>query len=162
MGEFDTTIDTRGLEAILKALKNPPMARVGILSTKTHSPETPPKKGSKPFSLTNAQLGAMHEFGGPKVKQRSFLKMPITLMLDKRLKKSGILDEANLRKLIATRSAANIVRLIAVIAESIVRDAFQTGGFGQWTPSNMKRKKVQMTLLETQQLRDSITSEVDG
>ncbi len=53
-----------------------------------------------------------------------------------------------------------LVKKVAVVAEGIVAEAFDTGGFGQWPPSDMTHKKVHQTLVETQQLRNSITSEV--
>jgi phage gpG-like protein len=52
------------------------------------------------------------------------------------------------------------LKKVAVLAEGIVADAFASGGFGKWPPSDMTHKKNHQTLVETQQLRNSITSEV--
>ena len=51
---------------------------------------------------------------------------------------------------------------MGAVGESIVQDAFSTGGFGKWKPSRMENKQTKQTLVETQQLRNSITSDVKG
>ncbi len=52
------------------------------------------------------------------------------------------------------------MKRIAIVALDVVLGAFATGGYGKWKPSNMEHKKVHMTLVETQQLRNSVTEEV--
>jgi hypothetical protein len=49
---------------------------------------------------------------------------------------------------------------IGETAEKIIQDGFTSCGFGKWKPSDMTHKKVAMTLVETQQLMESISSEV--
>lgn len=144
-------IDTRGLDQFIRALKSVPKSRVGILGEKNARDS----KGGE----TNASIGARHEFGKGK-KLRSFLRMPLTNYLQKYLDKSDAFDKETLSKVIAEGSLIPWLKKVALTAENVVGDAFKTGGFGEWFPSNMKYKKVQMTLVETQQLRNSITSEV--
>lgn len=80
--------------------------------------------------------------------------------LAKRLEEAGFISKESIKAVAKTKSVRPWFLKIAALCESIVLGAFETGGFGKWKPSNMKRKKVHMTLVETQQLRNSITSEV--
>jgi phage gpG-like protein len=147
-----TTLDMTGLEKLIKALKQKARVRVGILG------DSAPREGSG--GASNADIGAAHEFGTSTLPQRSFLRMPITMLLDKRLKDSNILSVDNLRKVLKTGSMVDILKQVGIVAEGIVADAFDTGGFGKWVPSDMTRKTNHQTLVETTQLRNSITSEV--
>lgn len=152
--KFD--LNTDGLDKLLKALKNPPTVRVGILGDNAVR-----GSGTSQTKLNNATIGLFAEVGTSKSPQRSFLRIPIINHLDKYLKAAGLLSPANLRKLLKTGSLRDIMKMVGVVAEQIVSDGFASGGFGEWVPSNMKRKKNHQTLVETQQLRNSITSEVD-
>jgi phage gpG-like protein len=147
----DTEFNMTGLEQLLKSLKNPPVARVGILGNDNA------RTGDGP---SNATIGAYHEFGTTTLPVRSFLRMPITVFLDKKLKSSGAFSKDVLKRVIAGGSLVPWLKLVAVTAEGIVAEAFATGGFGTWVPSDMKYKKNHQTLVETHQLRDSIASEV--
>lgn len=153
MSNDETTLNVTGLDKLLKALKQkPPVARVGILGDKDVR-----STGDSP---SNATIGASHEFGTSKLPQRSFLRVPLSDKLTNEIGVSGALNEGVLKEVMAERSVIPWLRKIAILAEGIVSEAFDTGGFGKWKPSNMKYKKNHETLVETQQLRNSITSEV--
>ncbi len=155
MSDMDdvVVIKTEGLDKLLRALKqNLPTARVGILG----SDDVRSTKGNP----SNATIGAAHEFGTSKLPMRSFLRVPITEHLQSKMESSGALDKQVLKQVIAEGSVVPWMKKIAVLAEGIVAEAFATGGYGKWMPSNMDNKKNHQTLVETQQLRDSITSEV--
>lgn len=151
MSDETVTINTKGLDQLVKALKGSlPTARIGILGSDSRS-------GGGP---SNATVGAAHEFGTTKLPQRSFLRIPISENLDKEITNSGALDKDVLADVVKKGTIVPWLKKITIIAESIVAEAFSTSGFGKWIPSNMQFKKNQQTLVETQQLRDSITSEV--
>jgi phage gpG-like protein len=165
-------LETKGLDQLLKALKaKPPVARVGILGEKANRTEgkttltfdevrslsKPRKGGNVP---TNAEIGAAHEFGTSRLPARSFLRVPLADRLQKEMESSGALDKAVLAEVIRSGSVVPWLKKVAVLAEGIVADAFATGGFGKWKPSDMRYKKVHQTLVETNQLREAITSEV--
>lgn len=152
MADDETTFQIAGLDKLLKALKaKPPTARIGIAAT--------PRTG-KSDRLTNAQIGAFHEFGTSKLPQRSFLRVPIIDHLAKRLESSGLLDKDLLAQVIASGSVFPWVEQIVFTAEDIVDEAFATGGYGKWIPSDMRYKQNKQTLIETSQLRDAIVTEV--
>lgn len=146
-----------GLKELLEILSNKvklPSAKVGILGSNSQRPEDNPEQ------LTNAQIGLFHELGIGE-NQRSFLRMPITMKLNDELNKNGAFDEETIKDLLISKEGKKFVEKIAITAEAISIDSFDTGGFGLWKPSNMKNKKVHQTLVETGQLRDSVTYEVE-
>lgn len=173
--DSETTLETPGLDKLIRAMKaKAPSIRIGILGAKSARDEQAVKGGKAVNASsgklkaakgtvnveTNAEVGAIHEFGSKNSPQRSFLRVPIADNLGKEMERSGALDKASLAEVIKGGSILPWAKKIAVIAEGIVAEAFKTGGFGKWVPSNMKNKKVHDTLVETQQLRNSITSEV--
>lgn len=152
MSDNGITLNVQGLEKLLKALKQkPPTARVGILGQGTARSDG---------ELSNAQIGAFHEFGTSRHPVRSFLRLPISALLNKELAASGLLKKEQMAEVLKTGSVIPWLKKVVLVAERIVLGAFDTGGYGTWIPSNMAHKKNFQTLVETQQLRNSITSEV--
>lgn len=147
-------LNTKNLDGLIKALKeNMSRARVGILGAKTNR---------KDPGATNAGIGAIHEFGSSKMPMRSFLRVPIADNLQKRLEDTGALDKDVLNDVVKQGTVVPWLKKIAVLAEGIVAEAFASRGFGKWpawrTPGYKNRDN--RILVDTGQLRDSITSEV--
>lgn len=173
MSDAAATINIKGLYKLLKALKQKqPVVRVGILGDKTQRTENKtklsfsevqnlvkPRKSGK--QLTNAELGALHEFGGANMPQRSFLRMPLTERLNKEMQRSGAFSEQAFKGVMQQGTVIPWLKKLAVLAESIVLGAFDSGGYGKW-PKWKKgyTNRTGMILVDSQQLRNSITSEV--
>jgi len=62
----------------------------------------------------------------------------------------------NIKQVIAEKSLNVWMGKVAATAADTVAEAFKTGGFGQWKPSDMKYKKNKQTLVEEGFLRDSV------
>lgn len=152
----DDEINTKGLDAFLSALTgNIPVTRVGIMGANG-------SRNDADSIITNAELGRIHEFGLNKAGvQRSFLRMPLMTKFDKELEEAGLFDKEAVEKMLAEKSLTEIMKILGIVAERTIQQAFDTGGFGTWKQSDMSKKKVKMTLVETQALRRSITSEVE-
>lgn len=172
MGADDAfEMNTKTLDGVLKALKdNMKKVRVGILGGKTvrnqfhiSGGRSVNAKNGMPKGhievATNADVGAIHEFGGEKMPQRSFLRMPITEKLQKELENSNAFTEDTLKEVVKQGSFLPWLYDLAALAEKIISDAFDTGGFGKW-PKTKTENNTGMTLVDTQQLRNSITSDV--
>lgn len=157
MSEKAYDLDTKGLDQIIKAFKKFPTIRVGILGDGSERVGTDGEKSG----LSNASVGLIHEAGSVNSPQRSFLRIPLATQFDKRLAAAGALDRAILRRMVRTGSALGLAKKLGVMAEGVVLEAFDTRGFGEWKPSDMRFKKVHQTLVETNQLRDSITHEIE-
>lgn len=164
--------DMEQLSQFMKSIADADTVRVkvGILgdgaNSRREGEATPGKKfkGKALSTVTNAEIGLFHEFGDPtrNLPVRSFLRMPIITRLQKYLEDADAFSPRALKKVMEQRSVAPWLTKVGVVAETVIFDAFDTGGFGTWPASNMKNKKVHQTLVETQQLRNSITSEVTG
>lgn len=153
----DVTLELKGLDQLLKAIKGKlPTIKIGIMGN------TSTVKDGK--SVSNALIGAVHEFGAPArgIPQRSFLRVPLANNLTKELQKSGLLDEDTLSEVIKTASILPWMEQVAIVAEGVVEDAFETSGDGSWpTWKNPNYKNEGGALLvDTGSLRDSITTEV--
>ena len=141
-----------GLTNIIKGMKRDYAARVGILGNKNHRGDT---------TLTNAEIGAVHEFGSlsRNIPKRSFIRMPLEVKLPEWLRRhgedyfyfaeKGALDE--------------FYEGLGLDAEVMIAEAFETGGFGTWqpdSPQTIKRKGSDWILVDKSELRNSISSEV--
>lgn len=157
--EISTTVElnTKNLDKLAKALTRKAMKiRIGIFSQNAARTNN----GSSKQTATNATIGAYHEFGTSKLPVRSFLRMPITEKMGETLESSGALDENVLKEVVAQGTIEPWLKKIAIMAEGIVAEAFDTGGFGKWPPSNMDHKTNAQTLVETQQLRNAVTTDI--
>lgn len=155
--EQDTiTINTKTLDDLMAAFRGKlPVARVGIIGSKS-----PARKGA----LTNANIGYKHEFGDPSnnLPMRSFLRVPITEKLEKYLAQYGAFKDTAIKQIIKEKSIVSFMKDLGLTAEQIVIDAFSSNGFGQWAPwSGNYKSKTGDILVDTQQLRNSITSDVE-
>lgn len=153
----DSTLEVKGLDALIAALGVPaPTIRVGILGEKPRQV----KAGSKAASRTNAEIGAAHEFGTSKLPQRSWLRAPLASHFEKALEKAGAFDADALSEVMSSRNLLPYAFKMAVTAEAVILEAFNTGGYGKWPASDMTKKQNAQTLVETRQLRDAVSTEV--
>lgn len=155
------TLNVKGLDQLMKALKaKPPTTHVGILGGGKANRSSDGGKGKTP---TNAEIGAAHEFGAPSrgLPIRSFLRAPIADRLQKEMEKSGALNKDVLADVLKQGTVVPWMQVIAILAEGIVAEAFDTGGFGKWKAhAPGYTNNTGDILVDTKQLRDSITSEV--
>lgn len=149
----------KGLKDLIKAFTNPPKVKIGVLGDKISRTKDLAIKGGE-AKLTNAEIGAIHEYGTSQTPQRSFLRQPITENLQEYLEQAGAFTKESVINIMREKSLIGFMKKVGLTAERIVQDGFDSGGFGKWPPSDMRRKKNKQTLVETQQLRNSITSEV--
>lgn len=106
----------------------------------------------------NPSLGFQHEFGNPdtNLPERSFLRMPLMTQMGEILK----FDWLRRIRMTGVKSA---VKLLGVMGEETVQEAFATGGFGQWPalrPRTIQRKGSSRILIDSAQLRKAVTSRV--
>lgn len=154
MPNDDFEFNSKGFDKLLKTLEeSPPMAKLGVLGD---------GGGRSEDGDDNAAILLKHEFGSGKLPIRSVLRVPIILNLEKYVEKSGFFNMDLLKECVDMRSLKLMVAKLGIVGEQIVADAFKTRGFGQWKESNMAFKKNHETLVETGQLRTSITSVVES
>lgn len=152
MSRFRKIKDLTRLENLAKGLRSKYKVQIGIFGGKSS------RKGG---SLTNAEIGAIHEYGSISgdIPERSFLRIPI------RFKAARIMKEAG-KKFFELFSKSNkkiFWQSLGIAAEGVVQEAFSTGGYGKWKElkeATVKRKGSDAILIDSAQLRRAITSRV--
>lgn len=151
--KIDYNID--GLEDFLRNIGGQWVTRVGILENKASSPHA-----NSP--LTNGEIGVVHELGSMtnNIPPRSFLRLPLETKAKDLLERMG---GKTIQTAIANNKIKDVYALLGVIAEGFIKQAFSTQGYGQWEalkPSTVKAKGSSNPLIDTGQLRRSISSDV--
>lgn len=113
-------------------------------------------------TLNNPSLGAVHEFGviGKGIPSRSFLRMPVIQELPQALL---LTNKGTWQKVILKKGLLGALELLGAYALDVIQLAFDTGGFGSWAPLSkrtIKLKGSNAILIDTAQMRQSITAEV--
>ncbi len=163
---------TLGLSAFKRKLKAADKARVEVGIFSDHN--------ARDDGETNAEVGAKMEFGSfeesvttteqevargrrPMSWQgnpaRSFLHMPINTELPSVLKA----EREELIKSFTEDGPRPMLERVGFMAEAVIQDAFDTGGFGSWPENSEKTKKWKGSdkpLIDSSQLRESISSRV--
>lgn len=141
-----------GLDELRNAVGGTYITRVGILGA----------KDARGGTMGNADIGVIHEFGSETndIPPRSFLRMPLETKRKELMKgmSGSVVKEA-----FKAKDYKRVFQQLGVVGEQIVQSAFSSGGFGQWPalkPSTIDAKGSAAPLIDTAQLRRSITSDV--
>ncbi len=171
-----TTLDDSQLTALGAALRlfSKARVRVGVLAGEKTTRHDIEKENQD--KINNPTLGAAHEFGvkSRNLPARSFLRMPLMLFLPRQVDNIG---RDVWRLLVVQKGPLLALKQLGVLAENVVQQAFETGGFGQWPKwspryarwrSRYERARSRLIgplrpgslLILSAQLRRSITSRV--
>jgi len=155
----DVELDISKMKRLVGFLQNGmPSIKVGIMGQKNKRNDGIP---------TNAEIGFANEFGkmtGPvKIPARSFIRMPLqTHFYDKLLSKKS-LTKKEFEKAVDSGQADKFAAKVGLVAEETIQEAFATRGWGEWKPNapyTVEQKGSDSPLIDTGQLRRSITSKV--
>ncbi|WP_299074739.1 hypothetical protein [uncultured Paraglaciecola sp.] len=113
--------------------------------------------------IKNSELAAIHELGSysRNIPPRSFLRAAFLHGQDEF---GTFLKSEKSKELIAEGDTKTLLARLGLFAETLVQRAFETSGFGQWPAlqsSTVKAKGSSAPLIDTGQLRRSISSEVE-
>ena len=141
------------LQAFVKSLDDKRQVQVGIFGQKS--------KRNNEGTVTNAELGAIHEYGSFSrgIPARSFLRMPIMTKTQQIMKQTAPAAKG----MVANNSLVKTLKVLGSSCEAAVEEAFASRGFGSWkpdAPATVRRKKSETPLIDTSQLRRSIASRV--
>ena len=151
------TYDLSKLQIFVKGLDDKHAVQVGIFGNKNQ------RNSGK--SMTNAKLGAIHEYGSYSggIPARSFLRMPLNLK-SKEILKAALVGA---KELLAKGQKVTLLKRLGIACEAAVDQAFGSRGFGRWpadSPETVRRKRNHGSdnspLIDTSQLRRSIDSRV--
>lgn len=121
--------DTSGLDDLLKSLKTDKVVRIGIIGSKAHAAH----KGG----MTNAELGAIHEFGSSDnahPPRRSFLEEPLKSKLNMKNEDMQGLKKSLWKNVFQKHKPELFLAELGAKAMSIIEGAFLTYGYGTWKP----------------------------
>lgn len=160
MPDNNVRVNIKGLKNLAKALGDDYRIRVGIMGSKAT------RKNGK-GGLTNAEIGFINEFGKMtgkrRIPPRSFLNMPLRLYLADYLLEKKAFSQKEIDKAVKNGTLFDLAKKVGIVAEEVIQEAFATRGFGNWKenrPSTIKKKGSDSPLIDTGELRRSITSEV--
>jgi phage gpG-like protein len=156
----DVEINVKGLDALIRVLQKVQSAsvRVGVLGPSNQRSAV----AGETKTPGNAEIGAIHEFGTATIPERSFLRMPVTKYLGKKLEELGPdTGEALAVKCLKQESLRPFMEIVGITAVGVINEAFASGGFGEWAPhSPGYENNTGMLLVDTTQLRNAVTYEV--
>ncbi len=163
-------LDVDKLSAIGDGFGQKLVTQVGILGAKAHNRKEAGslkragghKLTRNPSEITNAEIGLKHEKGSisENIPRRSFLEMPL---IEKGNALLRIKDYLWAQFSTGKRDYQTIYKQLGIMAEVIIQKAFATRGFGKWRPNSPRtvaEKGSDAPLIDTAQLRRSITSRV--
>ena len=142
--------DFKKLENFIKLLGSKRYIDIGILGQESYE-----------NGISIAGIGAVMEFGSisKNIPARSFILMPI----ETKQKKIEKQIEPKFPLLVTENSADKFLKQIGIACEGMIQSAFDTGGFGTWqklSPKTIKSKGSDAILIDTGELRKSISSKV--
>jgi phage gpG-like protein len=145
--------DLRGLNNFVKGISEKSFVKVGIFGKKAKR-----KQGV----LTNAEIGAIHEFGSFSrgIPDRSFLRLPLFQKSEQILSESS---KGSL-KMLVDGNLVGLLKRFGIVCENAIQEAFASAGFGAWAPnapSTIRRKGSSAPLIDVGELRRSIASKVE-
>lgn len=145
-----------GLEALRAKLGDAYVARVGILGANVA------RKADDDSDLTNSEIGVIQEFGSESanIPPRSFLRMPVESHAREIMKS---MDSPAVKQAVESGNVVKVFQILGIAAEAWVKQSFSTQGFGHWpdnAPETIARKGSSKPLIDTGELRRSITSDV--
>lgn len=151
------------LNKLIEMFSDAPYVKVGILGSSTSRKI----KSNKREVSANATIGFKHEFGvvSEKIPPRSFLRMPIKEKLQEYMNESEKLNKEAFDKSVKEGKLFQYMKLLGILGEKCVLDAFETRGFGKWKPNSpitIAIKGSDSPLIDTGELRKSITSSVEN
>lgn len=165
-------VNTGGLDNLLLGIKQKYAARVGILGSTTRVDQQRKEPGEKAkggghkvgkeaSEMTNAEIGLAHEKGikSKNLPRRSWLETPLRENLGSYFKELGVKAIETILK----NQPKEAYRDLGIIAEQIIQRGFETGGYGKWkqlSQVTIRKKGSSAILIDTAQLRRSITSTV--
>lgn len=162
MAENEVKTDFTLLDNLKMMLGKAPYVKVGILGSSTSRKI----KANKREVSANATIGFKHEVGSysDKIPRRSFLEMPIRTKFEEYMEKSEKLSRDEFKKAVKEGKLFRFMKLMGILGERCVLDAFSTRGFGKWKPNapyTIAQKGSDSPLIDTGELRKSITSSVE-
>lgn len=119
-----------------------------------------PAKAKEPDGSSTALIAAVHEFGAPDkgIPERSFMRTS----LEQNRNKRKTLNEQNLKKVLnGGMSVDAALGQLGLMASSDIKEQIKNGSFTPLKAATIKRKGSSKPLIDTGQMRQSVTYELE-
>lgn len=168
-------INLDGLDEMIRGFGGNFYTRVGVIGGDAGKPhpqaKTVHQKSGKtkrvadkaaPATMTNAEIGVIHEFGSVsgKIPARSWARFPLEFKAKEFLR---FLGSSTIKGYVEKGQIKKVFQAMGVEAEGIIQDAFSSGGFGHWqknAQSTIDAKGSSAPLIDIGEFRKSISSDV--
>lgn len=139
----------KGIKALLKRLSDPGTVEVGILTGTGQHEDS---------DLTTAEVGFYHEFGTVKTPERSFIRSTINGK-SKEIKKVARLEY---KKVIAGKTTNEKgLGILGAFTAGLIQETFTDNNWAPNSESTIESKGSSTPLIDTGQLRQSISYKVN-
>lgn len=119
-----------------------------------------PASAKEPDGASTAMIAAVHEYGVPHkgIPERPFMRTS----LEKNRGKRKALNEQNLKKVLnGGMSVDAALGQLGLMASSDIKQEIKNGSFAPLKPATTKRKGSSKPLIDTGQMRQSVTYELE-
>ena len=117
-----------------------------------------PASAKEPDGTSTAFIAAVHEFGSEHVPERSFMRTSLGANRNKR----KALNEQNLKKILnGGMSVDAALGQLGLMASSDIKEQIKNGSFAPLKAATIKRKGSSKPLVDTGQMRQSVTYELE-
>lgn len=168
MTEIKADMDFKSIKKLVEAITKEYKVRVGLLSGAGGAENIKDHDGKTNRDFDYAGLGALMEYGSDdgKIPARSFLQMPLEQKQKEIISKTKMDYSTQELNYFLEKGKIDLMGMAIILGANCVeaiQDAFDTQGFGQWTPnapSTIKKKGSSSPLIDTGALRQKITAEI--
>lgn len=133
----------------MKKSSGRPNVRIGFLGGKVHQGEGE--------SLTVAQIAAYNEFGTERTPERSFIRSTLDENRQKYIEQTKNLYR---RCVLQQLTVGQALRLMGELIKADIQNKIVNGPFTANSPATIKRKGSSKPLIDTGQMRQSVTYQV--
>ena len=117
-----------------------------------------PASAKEPDGTSTAFIAAVHEFGSEHVPERSFMRTSLEVNRNKR----KALNEQNLKKVLnGGMSVDAALGHLGLMASSDIKEQIKNGSYAPLKEVTTKRKGSSKPLIDTGQMRQSVTYELE-
>ena len=117
-----------------------------------------PASAKEPDGASTAMIAAVHEYGNEHVPERSFMRTS----LQKNRGRYSALNEQNLKKVLnGGMSVDAALGQLGLMASSDIKEQIKNGSFAPLKQATIKRKGSSKPLIDTGQMRQSVTYELE-
>ena len=117
-----------------------------------------PASAKEPDGASTAMIAAVHEYGNEHVPERSFMRTS----LQKNRGRYSALNEQNLKKVLnGGMSVDAALGQLGLMASSDIKEQIKNGSYAPLKQATIKRKGSSKPLIDTGQMRQSVTYELE-